>query len=83
MNYALKGIKSDNFIDFIWSDHREVISNKIASPSDLLVIELYIKNQNSMNANDVHNYCNQNYISRFLVSHTSEKIQILSLMLAI
>ena len=55
MNCALKGVKSNNFINFIQLDHRGliVISNKVTSPSDLLVIELYIKNQIFMNTNDV------------------------------
>ena len=55
MNHALKGIKSDNFLDFIHLDYQGliVISNKVASLSDLLVSELYIKNQNSRNANDI------------------------------
>jgi len=55
MNCALKEVKSDNLINFICSDHWGLIinSNKVASLSDLLVVELYIKNQSSMNANDV------------------------------
>jgi len=55
MNCAFKDIKSNNFIDFIQSDYKGliVISNKVTSHSNLLVIELYIKNQNSINANNV------------------------------
>lgn len=45
MNCALKSVKSNNFVNFIHSDHWDliVISNKVASPSDLLVIKSYIK----------------------------------------
>jgi len=55
INWALKGVKSDNFIDFIHSDYQSLIvnSNKITSLSDVLVVETYIKNLNSMNASDV------------------------------
>jgi len=55
MNCVFQHIKSNNFIDFIQSDYKGliVISNKVISSSNLLVIELYIKNQNSMNANNV------------------------------
>ena len=55
MNCAFKDIKSNNFINFIQSDYKGliVISNKVTSSLNLLVIELYIKNQNSMNANNV------------------------------
>ena len=54
-NYALKDVKSDNFDDFIHLDHWGLIvnSNKVALPSDLLVVETYIKNLNSMNTEDV------------------------------
>ena len=55
INCTLKDVKSDNFVDFIHSDHWGLIvnSNKVASPSDLLVVETYIKNMNSMNTEDV------------------------------
>jgi len=50
MNYALKVVKSDNFIDFIYSDYQSLIINlnKVTLPFDLLVVEIYIKNQSSM-----------------------------------
>ena len=55
LNRILKSIKSDTFIDFIRSDYCGLIvtSNKIASSSDLDIIESYIKNINLVNANNV------------------------------
>ena len=55
INYVFKSIKSDNFVDFICSNHQDLIinSNKVNSLSDLLVVELYIKDSNSMNAKDI------------------------------
>ena len=55
MNRALKGIKSDNFVDFICSDHWDFIvtSNKVVLLSNLLVVEKYIKNWNSINVKDI------------------------------
>ena len=55
INCTFKGIKSNNFINFIYADYWGLIvnSNKIASVFDLLVVELYIKNLNNINTNDV------------------------------
>ena len=49
LNYALKSIKSDNFINFTWVDYHSFIvtPNKVMFPSDLNVVENYIKNFNS------------------------------------
>lgn len=55
LNRALKDIKLDTFIDFIRSNHYGlvVISNKVASSSDLNVVESYIKNINSVDNNNI------------------------------
>ena len=55
LNYALKGIKSEVIIDFIKSDYRKliIVSNKVASLSDISVISNYVKNTNNMDSNDV------------------------------
>jgi len=59
INHALKGIKTDTFIDFICSDYHSLIitSNKVVSPSDLEVVERYVKNVNSVNSNNVQSAC--------------------------
>ena len=55
INCALKGIKSDVVIDFIRSDYRGliIISNKVAAPSDISVINKYVKNSNDLDVNDI------------------------------
>ena len=55
INHALKRIKLDIFIDFICADYHSLIvtSNKVASLSDLEVVEIYIKNANPVDTNDV------------------------------
>ena len=55
LNCALKGIKSNTFIDFIYCDHHSLIimSNKVASPSKFSIVENYIKNTHSMNSDNV------------------------------
>ena len=52
LNYTLKDIKSDVFINFICSNHKglTIITNKVASPSDLSIVE---KSAESMDSNDV------------------------------
>jgi len=59
LNYALKSIKSDIFINFICSNHRSliIIANKVASLSDLSIVEKYLKSAKSMNSNDVQSAC--------------------------
>ena len=59
INHTLKGIKLNTIIDFIHADYYGliVISNKVASLSDLGVVERYVKNANSVNANNVQNVC--------------------------
>ena len=46
MNRNLKNAKSEVLVDFIWSDQSSimVVTYKVASPSDLQIIENYVKN---------------------------------------
>ena len=55
LDCALKGIKSDVIIDFIRSDYKEliIVSNKVAFPSNIYIINNYIKNANNLDFNDV------------------------------
>ena len=54
INQALKNIKSDVIIDFIYSNYRELVlvSNKVMSQLNICVISHYIKNAN-MNSEDI------------------------------
>ena len=55
INRSLKNIKSDTIVDFIHNDYHELIitSNKVTSQSNFSTIENYVKNINSMKANDI------------------------------
>ena len=55
LNHALKDIKSDVIIDFMRSDYRGliIVSNKVASSSDIYVINNYVKNINNLDLNNV------------------------------
>ena len=55
INRSLKNIKSDTIVDFIHNNHHELIitSNKVTSQSNFSTIENYVKNINSMKANDI------------------------------
>lgn len=55
INWALKGIKFKNFIDFIHANYWGLIvtSNKIASQLDLSVVDNYIKNSNLVDIDNV------------------------------
>jgi len=55
INHALKGIKSDVVIDFIRSDYRGliIVFNKVTAPSDISIINKYVKNSNNLNVNDI------------------------------
>jgi len=59
LNHALKSIKSDTIVDFICIDHCGLIvtANKIAIPSELCVVENYIKNITSVDSNDIQSAC--------------------------
>ena len=87
INHALKDVKSDNFVDFIHLDYWGLIvnSNKIASPSDLLVVKAYIKIWIlwTLKIYKVHNYHNLNLTSRFSVFPILLKAQTLQSILAL
>jgi len=55
LNYALKDIKSDVIIDFVRFDYKRliIVFNKVVSPSNICVINNYVKNTNNLNFNDV------------------------------
>jgi len=55
MNCALKSIKSDVVIDFIRSDYKDliVVLNKVAAPSDMSIINNYVKNSNNLDIRDI------------------------------
>ena len=46
INRLLKGVKSDVSVDFICSDNKGVIA---ATPSDLSIVEKYVKELNNIN----------------------------------
>jgi len=81
INRALKGIKSNVIINFIKSDYRGliVVSNKVAAPSDISVINKYIKNSNiqtilMLMTFKTLNSLSPNLISRFWEFHISQRI---------
>ena len=51
----LKDIKSEIYVDFIYSDNRRIINttNKVASALNMNIIEKYMKNLNNVNLNKV------------------------------
>ena len=55
INQALKNIKSDVIIDFIYSDYRELVlvSNKVMAQLNICVISHYVENVNNMNSEDI------------------------------
>ena len=55
MNKALKNIKTDVIVNFIWSDSRGIIivTNKVALSLDLQMIENYIENAKHINVDEV------------------------------
>jgi len=55
LNQALKDIKLDIFTNFICKDHQGliIIAKKVILPSNLSMVENYIKNIHSINANDI------------------------------
>jgi len=59
LNCVLKDIKSDVFINFICSNHRglTIITNKVASPSNLSIVEKYVKSAESIDSNNVQSAC--------------------------
>ena len=55
INWALKNIKSNVIIDFIYLDHRGLIFvlNKVTVLFNIWVISNYVKNANNMNSKDI------------------------------
>ena len=55
INRLLKDVKSEVFTDCIWSDNKKVviITNKVATFSDLKIMEKYMKDLNDVDSNDV------------------------------
>ena len=55
LNRALKNIKSDIMVNFVWSDQAGIVimTNKVAFFLDLQTIKNYIKNINHINADRV------------------------------
>ena len=59
LNCALKNIKSDTIIDFIYIDHCSliVIANKVVIPSKLCMVENYIQNTTFVDLNGIQFAC--------------------------
>jgi len=55
INRALKNVKSNILVDFIYPDKLEItiVSNLVASQLNLLVMERYVKNINNVSLDDV------------------------------
>jgi len=55
MNEALKNIKSNILVDFIYSDVASItiVTNKVTTSLDLQTIKQYIKGTNCINSNEV------------------------------
>jgi len=56
LNRNLRNAKSEVLVDFIRSDPLEitVVTNKVSLPSDLLIIENYIKNSENIDSSQVN-----------------------------
>ena len=56
LNRILKNIKSEVMVDFVCSDQIDItiVTNKVTSSLNLQMIEKYIKNVNSLNADEVN-----------------------------
>jgi len=59
INRALQDIKLDIYADYICSDNRGIVivTNKVASASDMNMIKKYMKNMNNINSKDVSSPC--------------------------
>ena len=55
MNRALKNIKTEVMVNFVWLDPNSIIivTNKVTSTLELQTIKNYVKNANCINANEV------------------------------
>ena len=79
INRLLKEVKSTISIDFIHTDNKGILitTNNIASAFDLNIIEMYIKELNNVDHNDIKSPClpNQNHIWKFLAFLTLLRTQ--------
>jgi len=59
LNRALKNIKSDVMVDFIYQEQSEVtiVTNRVASLLDFQTIEKYIKTANNIEAKELEVSC--------------------------
>jgi len=59
LNRNLRNAKSEVLVDFIQSDLLgvTVITNKVSLPSDLLIIEKYVKNSDNIDSSQVDSSC--------------------------
>ena len=59
LNRNLKNTKSEVSVDFICSDPVgiTIVTNKVSQPSDLITIENYVKNSESINSSQVNTPC--------------------------
>ena len=55
INRLLKGVKSEILVDFIWSNNKGLLitTNKVATTSDLNIVEKYMKDLNEVNSNNI------------------------------
>jgi len=58
INRLLKDVKSEVFADFIYFDNKGVIitTNKAVAFSDLNIVEIYVKELNNIDLNNVMSY---------------------------
>ena len=59
INQALKGVKSNTFVNFIHIDYYGLIimSNQVVSLSDLNIVKKYIKSVNFVDSNNIQTVC--------------------------
>ena len=55
INRLLKGVKSEILVDFIQSDNKRLLTttNKVATTSNIDIVEKYIKDLNNIDSNDI------------------------------
>jgi len=55
LNRALKNIKSETIVDFIWPENSgiTIVTNKVVLALELQTIENYIKNANHIEAKEI------------------------------
>ena len=86
INRALKNIKSEIIADFIHLDNKGIIitTNKVVAPSDLNMVEKYIKDLNDIDSSNVPKLPQlKSYFKIFQIFHTLWKILIFLLYLTL